>query len=384
MQQKSPHYLIVEPYYGGSHKSFLTGLERHLEAECTLLTLPARKWKMRMQLAAPWMAERIMALVAAGHSYDLVLCSTFIDLAVLRALLARAGIALPLAIYFHENQFAYPSRGQDQTRHQFTAINFTSALCADGLAFNSHYNRDSFLAGISRYLKKAADISLAQVSEELEAKSVVLYPGMDYGGIDRTAAGAPAKRGPVVVWNHRWEHDKNPEPFFSTLAELSREGLGFELIVAGQSFRDQPEVFARARQELAGHIRHFGYLPAEEDYWSLLQQGTIVVSTAIHEFFGMAVLEAVRAGCRPLVPDRLAYRELFPDEYRYKREGFKRELRALLESPGKLKPERSRALTEPYSWPQLSPGYAQWLRKVARSSVAAITPMAAKKMRLSS
>lgn len=43
-------------------------------------------------------------------------------------------------------------------------------------------------------------------------------------------------------------------------------------------------------------------------------QGNVIVSTAQHEFFRVAMLEAFRAGCVPLVPDRLAYTELYPNE----------------------------------------------------------------------
>ena len=52
-------------------------------------------------------------------------------------------------------------------------------------------------------------------------------------------------------------------------------------------------------------------------YQQLLQQSHVVLSTALHEFQGLAVLEAVASGCIPLVPNRLAYPEFIAEEYRY-------------------------------------------------------------------
>lgn len=382
MLTRQRHFLLLEPYYGGSHQRFLTQLQAHLPAKFMLLHLPARKWKMRMQLAAPWMAERIIALVNDGHHFDAIFTSSFIDVAVVRSMLAQAGIHLPIGVYFHENQFAYPSRPGDTARYQFTAINFTSALCADRVAFNSEYNRSTFLAGVQRYLKKAADISLDYLCDGLEKKTTVLWPGMDFSSLD--AAGLTEKAaGPVIVWNHRWEHDKNPVAFFDALSILSEQGIDFQLIVLGESFRKSSEIFTRAQVQLKPHILHFGYAPDRADYHRLLHQGSIAVSTALHEFFGMAVLEAVRAGCIPLVPDRLAYREIFPSAFRYRRDQFLDQLLALINRNERLSPDQAHSLTAPYSWEVMAPAFDQWLEELAMSSSALSTGMLRKKEILS-
>ena len=44
--------LVLEPYYGGSHRAVLDALLPALDVTCDLITLPARKWKWRMRGAA--------------------------------------------------------------------------------------------------------------------------------------------------------------------------------------------------------------------------------------------------------------------------------------------------------------------------------------------
>jgi len=363
MSGNAPHILLLEPYYGGSHKAFLTGLQHYVDCKFTLMALPARKWKMRMQLAAPWFAEQIISLVAKGDRFDAILTSTFIDVAVLRSLLESCGIRLPLAVYFHENQFSYPGQVLDPGRFQFSSINFTSALCADRLAFNSKYNLESFLASIRGYLKKATDMELRHLESRIRDKSTILYPGLDFRLIDAAAVPEKTEKNiPVIVWNHRWEHDKNPETFFQVLFELAGD-YDFRLIILGQQFRYQPEIFSLAKQKLADQLDHFGFAEDRNEYARLLKCGDIIVSTARHEFFGMAVLEGVRAGCRPLVPDRLSYTELFSEKYRYPENGFKKHLQKLLSGDRDdfLSAAEAVQITEPYSWPVVADRYRNWL-----------------------
>ncbi|MCW5204048.1 DUF3524 domain-containing protein [Desulfobulbus sp. US4] len=372
------HILLLEPYYGGSHKAFLIGLQQQLDYRFTLLSLPARKWKMRMQLAAPWFAQRIVEMIAQsntqsnaqdntqdnGNCFDGILTSTFLDVAVLRSLLAAQGIHIPVVMYFHENQFTYPGQQHDPGIFQFASVNFTSALCADRLAFNSRYNLETFLAGIRFYLKKSADMELCHLEEQIRAKSVILYPGIDFQQIDaqlEDKMGEGKKKEPIIVWNHRWEHDKDPDTFFHTLFALAQE-YPFQVIVLGQHFRHQPEIFAQAQTVLGDRLIHFGYVKSREEYARLLMRGDFIVSTARHEFFGISVLEGVRAGCRPVVPDRLSYRELFPKKYRYSEGELEEHLRQIFATPRSLTNDEARKLTEAYSWPMLGARYQEWLR----------------------
>ncbi|MDG4476617.1 tRNA-queuosine alpha-mannosyltransferase domain-containing protein [Thiovibrio frasassiensis] len=355
--------LVFEPYYGGSHKAFLAGLTRHLPYTFDLLTLPPHSWKWRMRLAAPHFA----GLLAAdrryhGQTYDRILCSSLVDVAVLRGMLPSHLRNIPLLTYFHENQFAYPMQVSEARDVHFGLTNLTSALASDRLAFNSRYNLDSFLSGCRNLLAKMPDMSLAGYGEAIRAKATILHPGLDFSTIDTCSRERKAVRPPVLVWNHRWEHDKNPELFFRTLYGLAEKGVPFALMVLGESFRNRPPVFAQAAEILAERIIHFGYAADRREYCRLLCQGDIAVSTANHEFYGIAMLEAVRAGCRPLVPDRLSYRELFAPAFRYDEADFSRKLRLALEA-GRLEEQEAHTLTDCFSWPELLGKYQQWFEE---------------------
>jgi len=352
--------LVLEPYYGGSHKAFLAGLIRQLPYSFDLLTLPAHSWKWRMRLAAPHFAG-VLATDPCykAKTFDRILCSSLVDVAALRGLLPSHLRTVPLLTYFHENQFAYPVQLSEARDVHFGLTNLTTALAADGLAFNSRYNLDSFLAGCRELLAKMPDMSLAGYEEAIRVKSTILHPGLDFSEIDSCSSERQTGRAPVLVWNHRWEHDKNPELFFNTLYDFAEQGVPFGLIVLGQSFRSQPPIFAQAAKRLAPHLVHFGYAADRQEYCRLLCQGDIVVSTARHEFYGMAVIEAVRGGCRPLVPDRLSYQELFPPACRYEDAAFARKLLAAMEA-GRLATPGAHFLTSRFSWPELAGSYQKW------------------------
>ncbi|XP_033127142.1 glycosyltransferase-like domain-containing protein 1 [Anneissia japonica] len=164
-----------------------------------------------------------------------------------------------------------------------------------------------------------------------------------------------------IIWAHRWEHDKNPELFFSTLYKLHESGESFRISVLGENFSEIPDIFKEAYEQLKDYILHWGYLKSKEEYFKVLIEGDIAVSTANHEFYGVAMLEAVHCGCFPLCPNRLVYPEIFPKDclYNTDQQLFK-QLRRFCRKPTLVRNyNRSRlnAITSKCSWTALKDHY---------------------------
>ncbi len=315
--------LHISPYDGGSHAQWTRLLTRRIEADWTVLTLPGRFWKWRMRGIAPWLA--LAKSEELNREYDVILATSFLALAELRGL-APALARSPTYLYFHENQFAYPIRVPREWDTHYAVSQLTSALASDRCLFNSAWNRDSFLDGARQWLKKMPDAHPPGWIEAVAAKSEILPVPMELS----EDPVLPRQSGPpVILWNHRWEFDKVPEVFFDALKTLADEGVEYRVIVCGQRFRKAPPAFEEAAVWLGDRVIHWGFAESREAYESLLQRADIAVSTAIHEFFGVAMLEAAHFGARPLVPDRLAYPETFPPQYRYPEGGLVDALRDL-------------------------------------------------------
>jgi glycosyltransferase involved in cell wall biosynthesis len=85
----------------------------------------------------------------------------------------------------------------------------------------------------------------------------------------------------------------------------------------------QPHLFDELRLKLAEQFPDWSFVKSQEikrtkqEFYELLNRSKIAVSFALHENWGIAMQEAVLCGCIPIVPDRLSYREMYPDHYRY-------------------------------------------------------------------
>lgn len=73
------------------------------------------------------------------------------------------------------------------------------------------------------------------------------------------------------------------------LCRLSEAKCQFTVSLVGEHFKDVSKAFEEAEAKLFPHVRHWGYLPSRREYLDLLSKAHVAVSTASHEFFGVAM-----------------------------------------------------------------------------------------------
>jgi len=357
---KTLNILLIEGFYTGSHQRWADDICELSAHHVKVMSLPGRHWKWRMHGAAITLAEQYLK---DDYTADVIICSDMIDVALFKSYAARKIKNTPLLLYFHENQISYPWSKDDpdvklKRDNHYGFINYSSALIADKVIFNSRYHLESFCSKLVEFLTQFPDHQNKQTIELIKNKSSVIPIGIRHFKNENENENENENQ-KIILWNHRWEYDKNPELFFSTLFQLKKEGKNFSLIVAGESTTKYPNIFDKAKDILASEIIHFGFAKNKETYIRLLESADIIPVTSNQDFFGISVIEAIACRTFPLLPDRLAYPDHIPEEYKsqvlYQHdEEFYVRLKSLLTNPI---PQLNYEWIQKYSWDEVIQQY---------------------------
>ncbi len=426
--------LFLEPFYGGSHRAFADGLVAHSSHRIELHTLPARFWKWRMRGAALHFARRI----ARPERYAVLLVSDLMSAADLKALWGERCPPIVLYLHENQLSYPLPPGGQVDLQFGFTDVTSALAASAMVFNSHFHRDSffaalPRFLRQMPDYVPRWVPAALeakaqvlypgcrlpppaaaavggrSELAPPVGAVATAAAPAAAGGRSERAPPVVPAPAAarslrnpaaqmvpapatvpppgpppprppalpeapPLVIWNHRWEFDKQPEAFFAALRRVDAAGVAFRVALLGENFQAVPQAFIKAQRWLGARLVHYGYEPDRGAYWEWLRQGSVVVSTALQENFGIAVVEAVAAGNYPLLPHRLAYPEVIPERYHaaclYRDETeLAAKLVALLAAPPVTAPAGLAAAMERFSWRLLAGRYDALLAAVWRAAV---------------
>lgn len=364
--------LIIEPFLGGSHKKWAEEYQKFSAHDVKIISLPGRHWKWRMFGGAVELAKQFLA---ADINPDILLVSDMLDLTTFVSLCRNQLSTTAISIYFHENQITYPWSPDDldiklKRNNHYGFINYTSALVADSIFFNSEYHLTSFTESLEPFLKQFPDFRSLDNIPKVKAKSKVLPLGIDLNKFDKYKIQSIHNE-PVILWNHRWEYDKNPELFYKILRRIKDENISFKLIILGQSFSKTPSIFNDLEIQFSDQIIHIGHVSSFNEYADLLWKSDILPVSSNQDFFGGSVVEAIYCNCFPILPNRLAYPEHIPKtehsrHYFNNEEEFYKKLKdTILNFQEIQSSDKLKNFVASYDWSTLAPHYDSTFEKLA-------------------
>ena len=309
--------------------------------------------------------------IPSPTGYAGLIVTDLMSLADLKAIWGPA--CPPTLVYFHENQLSYPLPEGEALDYQFGFTDITTGVTASRVLFNSRFQFDSFFANLPGFIGMMPEYHPRWVVETIRSKSGVLHPGCDFPAGPPDLEPRDASKPPLIIWNHRWEFDKRPAVFFRALDAVRARGRAFRLALIGENFQVVPKEFIAARDRYGDWIEQYGFVENRPAYVEWLRRGAIVISTAEQENFGMSIVEAIRHGCRPLLPQRLSYPEVLDGSFHADclydtDDDLVERLDALLADPTLIDGPRERlaATIERYSWDKQIAAFDEEVARLAR------------------
>lgn len=321
----STHILLLDPFHGGSHAAWSRGVRDGLAQQghfVELKTFPANHWKWRMQGAAALWAHELQDVTPP----DILLTTDMCDLAQLKGLLPSSWHGVKCVVMFHENQLTFPWSPTDNDPNlgrdlAYSYINVSSALAADQVWFNSAHHRNAFLHAVNVWMSKMPKPRLSRPAARIAAQSHVVHLGLNFDGWDALKPDVPTDWTscdvPVLLWNQRWSWDKGTDAWMELVHDILKQDIPAEFVVLGESKGRLPEGWNTMRDNMGNRCLQWGYADSKEDYVQWLWRSTVAPLAPKQEYFGLALVEAMRCEVMPWVPESHAYLETMPERHQF-------------------------------------------------------------------
>ncbi|XP_059022755.1 glycosyltransferase-like domain-containing protein 1 isoform X5 [Mustela lutreola] len=351
--------LIIEAFYGGSHKQLVDLLQEELE-DCVLYTLPAKKWHWRARTSALYFSQN----VPVSEQYRILFASSVLNLTELVALRPDLG-KLKKILYFHENQLVYPVKKYQERDFQYGYNQILSCLVADVVVFNSVFNMESFLTSIGKFMKLIPDHRPKDLESIIRPKCQVLYFPIRFPDVNRfmpkhktahlqkiLSLKGNGGTTPSMALPFQQEQKsseillKNSDSEFRPGNVAPQENLGSSLTQESDwRMCNLSDNSSSHRQENAQNVT---FDPRD------ILGGTDDPQRPLHIVWPHRWLEAVYCGCYPLCPKDLVYPEIFPAEYLYSTpEQLSKRLQNFCKRPDIVRKHLYKGEMTPFSWAAL-------------------------------
>ncbi|XP_042716821.2 tRNA-queuosine alpha-mannosyltransferase isoform X5 [Chrysemys picta bellii] len=364
--------LLIEAFYGGSHKQLADLLQEEIE-ECVLYTLPAKKWHWRARTAALYFMQTVPAnanyrylkgmkkLCNYGFSLPssqlylfgldpfcllkqrrlciswILFASSVLNLTELIALRPDFG-KLKKVLYFHENQLTYPVQKCQERDFQYGYNQILSCLVADIVVFNSAFNMESFLTSIGKFLKLIPDHRPKDLEKIIRPKCQVLHFPIRFPDVSRFMPEhklahlekitgfrgnedtylfrcLPFQQKYRATGSLMKTSSSSPESGLceaqSGLCTTQQERLQYPLTSLEKLNKSKASASTNQEVPCQEDKQHVTFNPCN------LLSGTDYQQRPLHIVWPHRWIEAVYCGCYPLCPNALVYPEIFPAEYLY-------------------------------------------------------------------
>tara|TARA_B100000029_G_scaffold100739_1_gene90943 strand:+ start:2495 stop:3634 length:1140 start_codon:yes stop_codon:yes gene_type:complete len=365
LTKKKLNIVLIEPFYSGSHKSWAEQYKKYSFHNIEILKLNGIYWKWRMHGGAITLAKMFNKYLEKNKKPDLLIISDMLNLTVFYSFIKLNN--LPIITFFHENQLTYPWSTQDRDKeknrdHHYGFINYTTALKSNLVMFNSNFHKTSFIIALRKFLKQFPDHRDMENVDSIYNKSIVSYLGLNLKIFDKYKIKKKNKV-PIILWNHRWEYDKNPVDFFKCLNYIKNKNINFKLIILGEQFEQEMSIFSEAKIKFKKEIIHIGYCKKFEDYAKLLWISDIIPITTKQDFFGISIMEALYCNVIPILPNRLSYPELYDNKNNFNNfyndlNELKYKLEQLLKNVNHLSENNKfRKIASQYDWSKIKDPY---------------------------